>query len=235
MVGPTSNLAEEIIKVVEEIGSAKLLSVINDNALCMLRAVGLIEARYPTVFCNGCSAHVMNLAVKDICERSENEKLFIKCVFAVKFSKERHRVWAQFRELQDKLRVSKQLSLPCATKWYSNYGCLSSLSINKSIISLLAIDKVADDAKPTPKRDEFISYVSDKLFWEKIQSLKAKLKKPSEMIGLFECDTTDLSSVDSTFYDFFQSYRTLASPDNEEVPYRTIVEKRFLLHTSLLQ
>ena len=199
---------------------------------------GLLESTYLTIkktvddFLSGCKYYSV---ITDGWSNIRNEQLLTKCVFVVKFIKERHRVLARFRELQDELRVSKQLSLPCATRWYSNYGCLSSLSINKSIISLLAIDKVADDAKPTLKRDEFISYVSDKLFWEKIQSLKAILKKPSEMIGLFECDTTDLSSVYSTFYDLFQSYRTLASPDNEEVPYSTIVKKRWnLMHTSCM-
>ena len=75
IVQTAENIAEEIIKVVEEIGSAKLLSVITDNAPCKLRAGDLIEARNPIVFCNGCSAHVMNFVVKDICERSENEQL----------------------------------------------------------------------------------------------------------------------------------------------------------------
>ena len=92
IVQTAENIAEEIIKVVEEIGSAKLLSVITDNSPCMLRAGDLIEARYPIVFCNGCSAHVMNLVVKDICERSENEQLLTKCVFVVKFIKEFWRV-----------------------------------------------------------------------------------------------------------------------------------------------
>ena len=90
------------------------------------------------------------------------------------------------------------------------------------------------DIRTIGQTDEFISYVSDKFFWVKIQSLKAILKKPSEMIGLFESDMTDLSSVYSTFYYLFQSYRALPSPDNE-VPYNTMVEKRWnVMHTSCM-
>jgi hypothetical protein len=61
-------VAAAILKVIEELGVDKCVSVVTDNASNMQGAWKIIEEKYPKIFANGCGAHVMNLLIKDICE-----------------------------------------------------------------------------------------------------------------------------------------------------------------------
>ncbi|KAI3655195.1 hypothetical protein MP638_004560, partial [Amoeboaphelidium occidentale] len=54
-------VAEQILRVIDEIGSKKCVSVVTDNASVMKAAWNIIERRKPHIFANGCADHWMNL------------------------------------------------------------------------------------------------------------------------------------------------------------------------------
>ena len=54
----------------EKVGSAKIVAVTTDNAKNMKAAWKLLEAKYPWIICFGCQSHSIDLAAKDICQKS---------------------------------------------------------------------------------------------------------------------------------------------------------------------
>ena len=63
-----SYMAELIAEKIEEIGKAKVLSLVTDNAAAMKRAWQILKFRFPRLLTYGCSAHSLDLLAKDICK-----------------------------------------------------------------------------------------------------------------------------------------------------------------------
>jgi hypothetical protein len=88
---------QELHKVIQEIGAEKVCSVVTDNASNMKAAWKLIKKEYPTMFANGCAAHVLNLLVKDILQISDYEETLRHAVEVSKFVKARGALSKEFR------------------------------------------------------------------------------------------------------------------------------------------
>lgn len=63
-----AGIADAVGKVLNELGAAKFVSFVSDNAPVMKAAHDEIEERFPHISAFGCAAHVLNLLVKDILE-----------------------------------------------------------------------------------------------------------------------------------------------------------------------
>ena len=59
-------VADFIIKNIEEIGPEHVVSVVTDGASVMKAAWARVTARFPTVKCTWCAAHVLNLLCENI-------------------------------------------------------------------------------------------------------------------------------------------------------------------------
>jgi hypothetical protein len=57
----------------QQVGVLKVAAVVTDIAPTMVNAWKILEQKYPSVFANGCGAHMVNLLVKDICKLPEYE------------------------------------------------------------------------------------------------------------------------------------------------------------------
>jgi hypothetical protein len=86
-------IADEIFKVIEELGPKKCVSVVTDNAANMRGAWDLIESKYPHIFANGCGAHVMNLLIKDICCLDNLKSIIDNCQSVSKFVRRINQVY----------------------------------------------------------------------------------------------------------------------------------------------
>ncbi|XP_059635859.1 uncharacterized protein LOC132278046 [Cornus florida] len=65
--------------VIQEMGSQNVVQVITDNGNNFKAAGAIIEGIYPHIFWTPCVVHCLNLALKSICEPSENSPQFAEC------------------------------------------------------------------------------------------------------------------------------------------------------------
>ncbi|XP_059639603.1 uncharacterized protein LOC132281975 [Cornus florida] len=65
--------------VIQEVGSQNVVQVITDNGSNFKAARAIIEGIYPHIFWTPCVVHCLNLALKSICEPSENSPQFAEC------------------------------------------------------------------------------------------------------------------------------------------------------------
>lgn len=59
-------LADEIIKVIEEVGKEKFIALCTDSAANMKRAREEVVRQHPHIYAIGCNSHQFNLVIKDI-------------------------------------------------------------------------------------------------------------------------------------------------------------------------
>ena len=193
-------IANDLIKVIEEIGAAKINSVVTDNANTMQGAWNIIEQKFPHIFCNGCAAHVLNLLIQDICSMDGNEDIINKATMVAKFIKSRSALSVAFRKAQQNYSFKRFLRLPVKTRWYTQYECLVNLVGNEEIIQQIsATINIMRQYKNCDKFDEFIATVKDTNFWDRCRRVISKIILPSKLIGEAESDHTFLSKI----YDFF--------------------------------
>ena len=132
------NVANSLLEVVRDVGSNKVVSVVTDTASNMKSAWRIIEQELPHVFANGCAAHVLNLAIGDICTLSPFQTLLRQCQIVIKFLKNHTAVKFQFNELLEHLLIKRRcLYLPVETRWYSQKKCLDGLFEAQQAIDIL--------------------------------------------------------------------------------------------------
>ncbi|GMF17455.1 unnamed protein product [Phytophthora fragariaefolia] len=86
------------------IGSGKVASVVTDNAVNMKKAWRLVRKQRIERVCTGCTAHGMNLLMKDIFNLEFFKSVLDRAKLLVRYFKEHRGLWSRFRELQKALR-----------------------------------------------------------------------------------------------------------------------------------
>jgi len=178
-------VAQTIIRVIEEIGCPeRCCSIVTDNAANMQGSWSIIEAKYPWVFCQGCAAHTFNLLIKDILSEPDFAILMDKVKNTVLFVKYRHAVSSKYKSLMAVENVTRGLSMPVETRWYTQYTSAKSLLDAKRIIlSISNNDLLMDGITSNPeKKVDFLETVRDQSFW-------ADLKVSLSHLFLFSLDT----------------------------------------------
>ncbi|OWZ12291.1 hypothetical protein PHMEG_00014580 [Phytophthora megakarya] len=137
-------LAGEIEKVVEDIErstSAQVVSIITDNAKTMRSATGQVHSRRPNIVNGGCSAHVLNLLMQDVCKFPAIRKIRLRAVAEAIFVKDHLALLDEFKFLQQVVRdlgsEARNLVLPMPTRWYSVFTCLRTVLNNQDILEKL--------------------------------------------------------------------------------------------------
>lgn len=77
-------LADQIIKVVKDVGPMKIKGICTDNAANMKKAWDLIQEQYPHIQSYGCAAHTLNLVFSDILKFKSAAALIKDCTLVVK-------------------------------------------------------------------------------------------------------------------------------------------------------
>ncbi|KAI3661953.1 hypothetical protein MP638_005994 [Amoeboaphelidium occidentale] len=117
-------VAEQILRVIDEIGSQKCVSVVTDNASVIKAAWNIIERRKLHIFANGCVAHWMNLLVKDIVSIPYFAAILEDAVDYVKFVRGKQLLWSAFKTKSERVLV-----LPIGSK-----KCVSVVTDNASVM-----------------------------------------------------------------------------------------------------
>ena len=103
-------LSRELEKVFEELTINKISALINDNATAIILAQDVLVYKYPHLVGLRCSAHVLNLLIKDICKLNTVYQIFIKAkaivkeIIGSKFKKGLYgQAWDQYIEEEKKM------------------------------------------------------------------------------------------------------------------------------------
>lgn len=91
-------LAEEIIKVIKEVGPRKVAAVCTDNAANMQKAWKIINSKYEHIQCYGCAAHTLNLIFSDVGKLKTAQKVMQECTSITKAIKRSHKLSALLRK-----------------------------------------------------------------------------------------------------------------------------------------
>jgi hypothetical protein len=75
------NIADALLKTIEEIGPYNVIQVITDNAANCMAAGAIIEDRYPNIFWSGCLVHTMNLLMHDIIKMKDHDYRWIGALY----------------------------------------------------------------------------------------------------------------------------------------------------------
>lgn len=209
----SETISEDIINVLKEIGVEKFCAVITDNAAVMRKAWKLIETQYPHISANGCSAHVMNLLIKDIMEIPAHKNVLSNAAKIIKFVNNHHFVCAKFEEIKNELGVAHKLSLPVSTRWYSVYNSLNDFASAKyAIIKLVDSYPAIIDISPKENSKEIVKLVKDNTFWDAVNNVAKIIEFPSKVIGKLESDDATLNIVYHYFgeiYKNFEDYKNI--------------------------
>jgi hypothetical protein len=216
-------VADELLRVIDEVGGPrKVTAVVTDNAPVMKAAWDIIKRKYPTIFGNGCVAHILNLLVQDICNLEHNMSILEKAVSISKFVKRRGQVARQFQTLQRSTKFSQFVCLPVETRWYTQYQCMLRVLRNRTVLEQLAASTSLMRAHRGEPCETFKATIVNADFWTELEELVDILQLPSELIGKAEND----SSVISDVYGYFQSLQS--NPVYKDLPEITrLVNKRW--------
>lgn len=207
-------VADAIINVIETLGPQKFSCLVTDNANVMRAAWRIIEQKFPHISTNGCSAHAVNLLIKDIVTLNDNAKTVKDAERIIKFCKNHHMVKAKLDDIRTSENITKTLSMPVATRWYSNFTALNDLKILKYCLIKLVDNERQMLVNIAPKSNsvKVINLISSTDFWNRLASLVKVLEFPSNVIGKLEGDDAQLSCV---YYYFTQMYQD--AQGNEEI------------------
>lgn len=91
-------IADEFIKVIERVGSEKVIQVITDSAAACKAAGKLITERYPHITWTACASHVLDLLLEDIGKQTWAAGPIRKARKLVKFITNHHMAQALYRK-----------------------------------------------------------------------------------------------------------------------------------------
>lgn len=238
-VGEERQTALNIAKTIErevilKFGVQKIASIVTDNCSVMQAAWKLLEEWYPSIICNGCAAHTLNLLMKDVAQLEEIEDCIEKCRKITKFVKHRSAVITRFRRIQTEMMADGdltnklQLELPVVTRFGTYANCCSRVMINKEVLEALSTHTVVtriNDGNSKKARIEFQKLVADEQFWESLKNVLEILNPIADGILEMETRKSDLSQV----YQVFQ--RLLAKFEGNDEITSLVNERWAFIHT----
>ena len=223
-------VADAIINVIETLGPQKFSCILTDNANVMRAAWRIIVEKFPHISTNGCSAHTVNLLIKDVVAMNDNAKIVKDAERIIKFCKNHHMIKAKLDEIRTAENVIKTLSMPVSTRWYSTFTAMNDLkSLKYCLIKLVDNERqMLADINPKPNSVKVINTIASADFWNRLAGLIKVLEFPSNVIGKLEGDDAQLSYVYHYFTEMYQHAR-----GNEEIQAKIKSRLRFISTPSI--
>lgn len=179
------SIAEEIMNVIDELGSEKFCCIITDNAPVMKLSWKIIEAKYSSIAAYGCAAHGLNLLVKDILDTPENVKLMKNAEKIIKFVTNHHMVKSKYEERRKIAKIAHTLTMSVPTRWFSRFTSLNDLLSSKYVLIQLA-DEESDQLKeinPKNTSASVLGLIKSNEFWNQLAKLVKTIEYPANIIG----------------------------------------------------
>ncbi|KAJ8571631.1 hypothetical protein ON010_g5204 [Phytophthora cinnamomi] len=113
---------EKFIAEIERDATAYVIAVVTDNAQNVRSASGQIQIRWPNIEGGGCSAHVLNLLMQDVCRFSAIKAVQTRAVAIARSVGDHLVLLGEFKRLEQGVRDvsfrARNLVLPVPTRWY---------------------------------------------------------------------------------------------------------------------
>ncbi|KAE9290864.1 hypothetical protein PR003_g25182 [Phytophthora rubi] len=165
----------------------------------MKKAWKLVRKERQRIICTGCTAHGMNLLMKDVFKLAFFKDVLDKAQKLARFIKGRRGLWSRFRDTQKLLKTKgekrRRLSLTVATRWYTHERCVANVVQNRDVIAAIFSDTTFLNNYKGSELDEATAIFKDEDFW-KNASVAVKLIRPiNSSLAAFERDDCSISLV----------------------------------------
>ncbi|OWZ00672.1 hypothetical protein PHMEG_00028088 [Phytophthora megakarya] len=233
---------EKVIVDIERQTSPKVVAVVTDNARNMRSATQRIQSRRNVVG-GGCSAHVLNLLMKDICKFPSVKAVHSRAVALTRFVRDHLALLDEFKRLQEGVRRigarARNLVLPVPTRWYSVFSCLQNVMNNREILEKLFVspeyeqfrDRYRGTAPRRKKLEYLMALVRDDKFWVNLALVVRLLDPIIKALKYLEADKNFVSGV----YKWFRWLRYHEAFDDERLQAAGNYEKLNAIETTELQ
>jgi len=133
--------AQEIKKVLTDIGPQRFSSVVSDGASAMQLAKQLISEEFPRIMPVRCIAHHIQLICSDIMKKIPLAKeILINCQKFVTYFSESHQSGDTLREeIKKELIVGGGLKSSVKTRWSTSWDCCSSVLRLESVFKNVSL------------------------------------------------------------------------------------------------
>lgn len=198
-------IAEELEKVIQEIGSEKVMGVVTDSAAAMEKARRLISSKYEYICGYPCVSHKLNLLVGDVMKINSLKNVEGSCKEIIKEINGSHINLATFNKIQiEKNNSVSVLKLPVKTRWGSILASIESLISCKCFLKLLMVTEEINISKNVKR-----NVLDDDAFWVRLEKIVLILKPIVKWTTLLEGDNFKISQVSIAFIeieDCFKKY-----------------------------
>lgn len=183
-----TNIADELKAVINDVGPHKMFAVVIDSGANVKAACPQVEEAYPHITPIGCTAHGLNLVIKDI--RLHTMEMLYKT------AKQVVQELAATYSKQNTKKNNSTLKLPCNTGWVAIITMYSSLLKDKESLQEMARSQSVDIEISIRK------ILLDDVFWERVVCSLTLLSPITSAIDQIEVQDAVLSDVLRLFADF---------------------------------
>ncbi|RLN38147.1 hypothetical protein BBJ28_00025395 [Nothophytophthora sp. Chile5] len=203
-------MAREMERVINDIQAqttATVVGIVTDNAKNMTSAWTAVMSKLPNVIGGGCSAHVLNLLMQDVCQYASIHSVYTRALAITRFVKEHLALLDEFKAIQTSARSLgarvRGLVLPVPTRWYSVHACLRNVQQSRDQLEELFLGSHYTEFRKryqaTPANRKKLAYIiaviRDNNFWENLRSIIRLLDPMIEALRELESDKSYASSV----------------------------------------
>uniref|UniRef100_A0A915DS13 Uncharacterized protein n=1 Tax=Ditylenchus dipsaci TaxID=166011 RepID=A0A915DS13_9BILA len=194
-------LAEEI----EAVGKHKVVAVVTDHAANMRKAWEILEKAYPWILFEGCKAHMLNLAAKDICQRTMVALRVKFCQDIVRFFRKSKPQKILSKIQLEKMGSSTLLQLPIETRWGTYAKLINSIIANESCLKEAIWNAGIQDNRVLKRQSDDIRLLlcSDEEFWPALKQISKVITPLAEAIRKIEGNEVNSRSAYKTIKDAF--------------------------------
>jgi len=129
-----------MLKVIEDIGKEKFISIVTDAEAAMQAAKRKITNKYPYIMAIRCIAHHINLITKDIISIKYVKTTLQKCQQIISFFHKAHRAEAALHdEIITSFSIGGNLKSSVKTRWSTAWNVCESILRLENSIKLVSI------------------------------------------------------------------------------------------------
>lgn len=188
-----SFIAEELKKVIEEVGPGKVFALVTDRAANMEEAWANVEQTYPHIVTIGCAAHSFNLLFKYIMTLRSMDTLYQIVTQIIKCVKGNQVASTIYISRQKEMNKSVELKLYGNAKGSGVVDMFERLLEARESLQEVALSQSAQIER------ELQRILLDNVFWERLCSGLSVLKPVAKAIAKIEDDDAILSDVVGLF------------------------------------
>lgn len=205
-------IAQEIDAIIQKIGNEKIVALVTDNASNMQAAWKILKNLRPNIQTYGCSAHILNLLMKDLEALRSFKDHMANSQEIVKYFKLKHVPNAILREKQGLgEQTPPTLKLPVETRWGSSVNCIKSIQANRQFLREAIIHPEVEGMAPTRIKNLILK---DDVYWDRNARFIDLLSPVIDLISFMEYRGATVSDVRHQFFKLKATFEEMihASP-----------------------